>query len=289
MDLYNPWNPQLDSYDIFHCFAVMPGVLEMCDYAKKRGLKLVISPNLWVTKKTKDNYPFNYIWNLLSLADKVVVNSDVEGHQLSDIFSFDVNKFWTVYNGVENDFLAGVNPDFFREKFSQRREYVLNVANIEPRKNQLRFIEAIKNYPELDFVVIGHVRDHEYAQACLQAANGQVRILEPMIYGSRMLRSAYAGCRFFAMPSLLETPSIAALEAAATGACILITAEGSAREYFDSSVTYVDPESIDSMRQGIAVALHANNEGSAWVVRHQFMWEQSVDSLVNCYQHLLES
>src|SRR5690606_6462794 len=96
--------------------------------------------------------------------------------------------------------------------------FVLNVANVEPRKNQLQFLEVLREErPDLTCVVVGGIRDHAYAQACRDIAGDQLKIIDPLPYVSPFLRSALHGCEFFAMPSTLETPSIAAIEAAVTG------------------------------------------------------------------------
>ena len=286
-DLYDMWNPALDDYQIFHAFSVMPGVIEMSDYAKRRGLKLVVSTNLWMTQSTKQDYPFKQIWNLLQLADKVIVNSDTEGNVLSDVFSMDRGKFHTVYNAAEPDFTIPCHPQKFRDTFGIDSPYVLNVANIEPRKNQLRFIEILREErPDLMIVIAGKIRDFAYGNACIEAGGDKLRIIGSVPYASEMLRSAMNGCAFFAMPSLLETPSIAAIEASAMGAKILLTEVGSTREYFGDSVTYVNPTSTESMRTAIRSIETASNAGSVWAAHTRFIWPMVMPDLVRCYQSL---
>ncbi|WP_229511953.1 glycosyltransferase [Paraburkholderia terrae] len=287
-DLYDMWKPSLDEYQIFHVFSVMPGIIEMCDYAKKRGLKLVVNPNLWVTRETKDNYPFSGIWNILELADRVIVNSGMEGNTLSDVFGIAHEKFHTVLNGAEADFLVAADPNVFRKAHGIDGPFVLNVANIEPRKNQLEFIRALRDErPDLQLVIAGTARDEQYARACIEAGGDRLRIVGMLPYASEMLRSAMTGCEFFAMPSLLETPSIAAIEAAALGAKVLLTQVGSTTEYFGDSVTWVDPKSSDSLRAGIAAAMASTPDKSIWAARHRLLWPQVMPEIVRCYRSLL--
>lgn len=286
VDLFDQWNPKFKEYDIFHYFSVQPGSIHFCNYIKAQGLKLVISPNLWITQETKNNYPFQEIWNLFQIADRVVVNSDLEGNQMSDVFSMSREKFVTVYNGFEESYIYSYDPGLYRNKYGLYRPYILNIANLEPRKNQLAFLEAMKSFPEMDFVVAGYIRDQEYAQACTDFADGQLKIVGPFQYNSDMLRSIITGCELFAMPSLLETPSIAALEAASSGKKILITKVGSTKEYFSNTVTYVDPHSIESMVNGISDALQKDPDFSRWLVQSRFMWSKCMPSLIKCYKEL---
>jgi glycosyltransferase involved in cell wall biosynthesis len=285
--LYDPWRPQLEGCDIFHFFSVQPGSIHFCNYIKSKGIKLVISPNLWITHETKSQYPFKEIWNLFEVADRVVVNSNMEGNYMSDVFSMPREKFVTVYNGVEAEFLIEESSDRFRQKFNIQKSYVLTVANVEPRKNMETFLQAMHNFPQFDYVVIGNIRDEGYAEKCRKIGGNRLHIVGPMPYNSSLLRSAIAGCEFFAMPSILETPSIAALEAACAGAKILVTEGGSTREYFGGSVIYVDPFSIDSMADGIRKVQQWTNEHSQWVVRDRYMWPKCITALEKVYNDLL--
>lgn len=282
--LFDMWEPRLADASIFHCFSAMPGVVELCGYAKRKGLRLVVSPNLWVTRETKQEYAANTIWNLFELADAIIVNSVMELNRLSDVFGIAESKFHVVYNAAEADFLLSEDRSPFVQCFGIERPFVLNVANIEPRKNQLRFLEVLRRQrPDLDLVVIGGVRDQGYFEACRRVGGDHLRVVGPLPYASPLLRSALCGCEFFAMPSTLETPSIAAIEAAAIGARVLLTDQGSTTEYFGDSVTYVSPDSEESLAAGISAAIAAETERSVWVARHHYLWPKVIPALVSIY------
>lgn len=286
--LYDMWNPQFKDASIFHLFSTMPSTVEIADYAKRQGLKLVVSPNLWVTKETKSQYQENTIWNLFELADAIIANSNAELNVLSDTFGFPPEKFHVVYNAADTDFLLQEDSSIFRNTYNIEGPYVLNVANIETRKNQLRFLKVLRQErPDLSLVIAGNMRDPQYAEACREAGGDKLVVVGQLPYASPMLRSALCGCEFFAMPSLIETPSIAAIEAAAIGAKILLTDQGSTTEYFGQSVTYVNPELESSLAAGIKATAQATNENSTWVARHDYLWPRVIPSLVNVYESLL--
>lgn len=286
--LFDMWNPCFKDSSIFHCFSVMPSTLELCEYSKKSGLKLVISPNLWITPETKHQYPFDYIWAIFELADLIIVNSNMELLTLSTTFGFPESKFYVVYNAAEVEFILPEHPDIFKELYSIYNPFVLNIANIEKRKNQLLFIQALtRARPDLDLVIIGGIRDKNYANECIEAGGKKLIIVDQIPYSSPVLRSALSGCEFFAMPSLLETPSIAAIEAAAIGARVLLTDQGSTKEYFGDSVIYVDPTSIKSLESGILGINNCNPEKSIWVARSKHLWPKVIPSLVTAYNALL--
>jgi len=284
---YDMWNPSFDRNEIFHVFSVMPGVIEMCDYVKRRGLKLVVSPNLWVTHETRENYSRD-VCNILKLADRVIVNSNMEGDALSDVYGVAREKFHTVFNGSETVFIDSADARIFRNRFAIDGPYVLNVANVEPRKRQLEFVRVLRQErPDLKLVIVGGIRDKSYASACLAEGKENLSMVGTLPYASEMLRSALAGCEYFAMPSLLETPSLAAIEAATAGVKILLTSGGSTVEYFGRSVTWLDPESPDSIRAGIAAVESATPEHSTWLARDRLLWPKVVRELVNVYKALV--
>lgn len=284
--LYNPWEEVPQGHDIFHFFSAMPGSFQLCEYMKKKGLQLYITPNLWVTEATKWNYPHDEIKRLLHLADKVIVNSKLEGEALSAVYELPLELFHVVYNGVEPSFFTKGDASLFRQHFNLGDiRYLLNVANVEERKNQLTFLKALKKSPDLTLVVLGNARDETYLRQCEEEGGSQFIYAGSVEYGSAMLRSALAGAEGFVMPSTLETPSIAALEAAASGCKILITQVGSTREYFQDDAIYIAPDDINSMERAIS-ALSERQASTAFCqrIQQQFSWASSVAELIRAYE-----
>jgi hypothetical protein len=253
---------------------------------RSEGIPLIVSPNLWITDETKDKYPYQEIEAQLISADRIICNSNLECETLSEVFNINRSKFSTVYNGINESFLEFVDPVIFRVKYNINEKYVLNVANIEKRKNQLKFLEALKNFPHLKLVVIGHVRDPEYLQKCQEFGGEQFCYLGSLEHDSIELKSAYSGCEFFALPSLLETPGLAALEAAGAGAKVLITSEGSTKEYFKNFATYIDPNDQESISTGISsVLLAPKNNNLRNHIADRFTWKEVIKDLVKIYQN----
>jgi glycosyltransferase involved in cell wall biosynthesis len=112
----------------------------------------------------------------------------------------------------------------------------------------------MRRHPELTLVLAGEIRDPRYWAEVQQAAGGQLVHVGAIPHHSPLLRSAYAACEVFVLPSLFETPGLAALEAAGQGARIAMTREGSTTEYFGDTVHYLNPASVDSIAEAIAAA-----------------------------------
>lgn len=284
IEFFDQWEPKLSTYDIAHFFSAMSGSVYFCDHIKKMGLPLIVSPNLWITEDTKDQYPHEEIRRIFVMADFIVVNSLVEGDLLAVTFEIPRQKFITVYNGIESFFLDKVDSSIFLNHYGIKGKFVLNIGNIEPRKNQLKLIKAMKFFPELKIVLIGHQRDPDYAKKCFQEAGEQLVYIGTIPNHSHLLRSAYAGCECMALPSIAETPGLVALEAGACGAKILITSAGSAREYFSDYATYVNPDSIDDIKYGIEKILRQGKSNElARLIGSKYLWSNVVLALHHLY------
>jgi glycosyltransferase involved in cell wall biosynthesis len=105
---------------------------------------------------------------------------------------------------------------------------------------------------------------------------------------SPMLASAYAACDTFVLPSLFETPGIAALEAGLAGAKVVITPHGGTTEYFGDDAVYVDPVSIASIRDGIRAALaRPRGEQLRTRIRARYLWSHVASLTKSVYERVL--
>jgi glycosyltransferase involved in cell wall biosynthesis len=285
--LLDPWNPRFLEHDVVHFFSTVGGSWHLCAFVKQLGLPLVVSASLWVTPETAADYPLKEISDQLALADRVVVNSDLEAEALAPLVGLPRERFATVYNGVDERFFTPADPALARRESNLgERPFVLCVGNIEPRKNQLRLAQAMKTLPDHRLVLIGHVRDPAYADAVRAEVGTQVLHLGAVPHASELLASAYAACTCFALPSLLETPGLAALEAGAQGAPVVITPVGSTREYFGDLATYADPESPEAIAEAIRTAISSRRDNKLSTALRRFTWDRCVGDLVSVYESL---
>ena len=286
--LFDLWNPRFDEHDVVHFFSCVGGSVHFCDFVKRLGKPLVITSSLWITEETQHLYPIDEIRAQLALADRVITNSEMESDTLSRVLKLDRNRFASVYNGVDAVFLDKPDPALFRQRFNVDGQFVLNVGNIEPRKNQLRLAQAMNALPDHELILIGHVRDPAYFQQVMEAAPaGRVKYLGPIDHHDQLLRSAYRACDLFCLPSTLETPGLAALEAASQGCSLVITEEGSTREYFGDAAAYVSPLDIDSIRAGLLRATGAQKglcRPDADAISQRFAWREVVSKLKQVYE-----
>lgn len=291
VELYNQWSALSNNNDLLHFFSVMPGSLGFLDYIKSRlNIPIVISPNFWVDiEGWKESGTYEEIKSILWIVDKIIVNSHIEEEYLVRNMQIDSSHIGIVHNMYNDLFLDRVSSNFFKDKYAIDSKFILNVANIEPRKNQLAFLNALKDFPEYKLITIGSIRENWYYDACKEVAGDQFIHIGRLKNDDPLLRSAYAGCEFFAMPSLIETPSISALEAAVSGTKILITELGSTKEYFNDLVEYVNPYDIDMMKNSIKniIDLEITNKLSEHISLY-YSSTKVMDELLNVYKSVIK-
>jgi glycosyltransferase involved in cell wall biosynthesis len=94
-----------------------------------------------------------------------------------------------VPNGIRPERFLNADAALFEQQY-RLRDFVLCAARIEPNKNQLMLIWALRD-TGLPLVLAGKESDAEYAALCRRWAGGQVHFLGELT--PQMLASAYAG------------------------------------------------------------------------------------------------
>ncbi|MAV63873.1 MAG: hypothetical protein CMG00_01625 [Candidatus Marinimicrobia bacterium] len=288
---FNQWDPEINS-DIYHFFSCMGGSLDFCNYLKNLGKKLVVSASLWITADKVNEYNIDQIRLQLLIADLIIVNSKKEIIQLSKVLNINQEKFRVVYNGFESNLLTK-REDSYRESSLIPKEwknnYVLCLANIERRKNQKILLEACK-LNNLKLILAGHIRESDYFESLDLDNNQFVKYIGYVENSSEEFIDLFKNSKCFVLPSTLETPGLAALEAAALKTPLIITKEGSAEEYFGDIKTYYDGKKGDVQELSSLLKKILNNPSDGIVSKNQikkFTWERCSNSQINIYEELI--
>jgi glycosyltransferase involved in cell wall biosynthesis len=180
------------------------------------------------------------------------------------------------------------DPSRFRRQPSSRdRSGVLCVGRIEPRKNQLRLIEALRG-TSVQVTIVGddHPDHRAYADNVRSAAGTHVRIIGHVSESD--LVSLYQRARVHALPSEFETTGLVSLEAALCGCSIVTTSVGYAREYFRDFAWYCDPYDTASIRRAVLDALPAAEQpGLRQRILENYTWEHAAAATAAAYHDLV--
>ncbi len=272
VDFISPWQTSLE-VDLVHIFTASPETLGILKKCSEQGIKTALSPVFFSTKTGKDlslalklektaskfgagiSSEYGIKAQACEIADIILPNTQAEADLIIKGFGISPEKVSVIPNGVEERF-KNSNPDLFIEKYGLR-DFVLFAGQAgAPRKNVIKLLEVAAEISD-PIVIIGSFYDDEYGEKCrsLAHASTHVSLIETLEHNSELLASAYAACHTFVLPSLFETPGIAAMEAALAGANIVITELGGTKEYFNNWAEYVDPKSSVSILGAIQNSL----------------------------------
>lgn len=268
VEFVSPWQDRLD-VDLVHIFVAGPDTLGILTRCSELGIKTVLSPVFFSSRSSSTiakalsgerliakigsgiRSDFGIKAQACRIADVVLPNTTAEVELIVNGLGIAQAKVQVVPNGVETRF-AEATPNEFIEKYGIK-DFVLCVGQVgAPRKNLRKLMEAAPDV-KAQIVVIGSLFDDEYGNTCKKLAqkSGNVLFIETLDHEDSLLESAYAACQTFVLPSLFETPGIAAMEAALAGAHISITERGGTKDYFKDHAEYLSPDSSDSVAEAI--------------------------------------
>jgi glycosyltransferase involved in cell wall biosynthesis len=303
---FDPWTPfRPEPGDLVHLFAANIGTYHIAREFRALGIPVVVSPITYTSysagfvrrvlaasrllQKAGPGLWSDYALcaDICAWAARVVPNTQAEANLITQGYGIPAAKVRVVPNGVDERFGSG-DPDLFRKKYGLDK-FILNVGHIgHARKNVLKLIRALGaiDHPA---VIIGRIIAGPYGEACVREAArfNNIRLIDGLGNDSAMLASAYAACEVFALPSLFETPGIAALEAGLAGAKIVITPHGGTREYFGDMATYVEPGDEGSIRDGIRRALDARKDPRLQKhIAGHYLWKHVAGKTREVYKEL---
>lgn len=164
------------------------------------------------------------------------------------------------------------------------RTGVLCVGRIEPRKNQLALIRALRD-TEIPLTLVGKPGPTAgaYARQCRKEGGDRVRFLEGLTPDE--IAETYREARVHALVSWYETPGLASLEAALCGCSLVATEGGCTVEYLGQHARYCQPENPASIRRAVLEALEEAPSNSLRERIHtEFSWEQAARKTLDAYQ-----
>lgn len=269
--------------DLLHIFSVFKSVELFVDWAGTIGLPYVVSPIHW--PDDTDDVERNRIRYILLRAARILPNSFAEMDILSSRLSIpNRDRFCRVVNGVNHGLFMNVkrNPDTIDKKT------VLVVANVDRRKNLARLAVACGQLG-MRLEILGGVRDRAYFEELLRSANCEIDYLGPFENASEVHLEALSRATVFALPSLYETPGIAAIEAGSAGVPVVVTSVGAAREYFGDGAWYCDPDSITSIASAISMARKTSvMNDSIREIYWSYNWRRAASETLLAYEAALK-
>jgi glycosyltransferase involved in cell wall biosynthesis len=178
----------------------------------------------------------------------------------------------------------------FRRKYRIAEPYIVEVARIESKKNQLAVIEALWDDP-VDLVFVGQESPYfesDYAARCRAAGERRGRTHFLGWLPKVELPLVYAASAAHILPSWNELPGLASLEAGACGANVISTKYSPMAEILGPAAFIVDPYDRASIRAASRAALRRPApEGLRERLLREFNWREAARVNLSLYETVL--
>ena len=240
-------------------------------------------------------YKIKYLHSC-KVATRIIAVSNQTKEDLIELAGIPEEKIEVVYQGCHPQFLKIVSEEqkqSFREAHQLPKEYLLNVAAMEPRKNQLRILEALAK-GQIDFPLVLAGRQTEYLDELRQYVEKQhlqnkVFFLPDLSFND--LPALYQGASLFVFPSQYEGFGIPIVEALQSGVPVIASKGGCMEESGGPDSCYVDPEDPEELAEQIKRLLsdpeirgQMLRQGKTYAQR--FNDEHISNSIMNIYKSL---
>lgn len=274
-DLYGAYSRNLDCYDLVIHFSLNPNGLSLVKEMKQYGKKIILWPNFWAADTVDTNGTiFGEFYNL---ADKILFKSQTEIDHLNSICSIPIDKIVLIPTIVDECFEKRIDEPLFSTLYGIKN-YGIWFGVIEPHKNQLTAIKALR---ELDctMVFVGAHRNDDYYNECIKEASDKMHFIESLPYRSDITLSALQHADFY-LEIPFEPSGISALSAGIAGCQMILSDDQWNHEHFDDSVIFVDSHSVESVQQGVKCALSTPEQSHVALSLEKYLYTNSTQYLI---------
>lgn len=284
---YDMWRPQLEDAQLVHHFSVREDSGLFFKFVKSQNIPLIVSPNIWLEDLGRGEY-IEMLSNNLRLADLVIFNSHEEARRMGKVLNIPKCRTKVVHLGVDKAFSNPVEKGLSSKILGIEEPFFLSVSSIHPKKNIIQLIKAIQNFKHYKLLIFGEIRDASYAEECFSLGGDQLVYAGKIPYRSSLMASAYRDCELFISTSNYESPSLSSLEAATSGAKVLITKQGSSQEYLGGFASYFSPSDLNEIVECIGRTIKEKWDGQSQAnhMKKNFSMEENCYKLSEIYKNL---
>lgn len=191
------------------------------------------------------------------IADKVVAISEQTKHDLIELAGIDATKIQVIYQGCNPIFHHKCSADEKRDvrvKYNLPKHFILNVAAIEKRKNQLTILKSLVSN-NIDFPIVFIGKETDYAKtlrAFIEKNKLQSRVFLLHNVDFKDFPAIYQSASLFIYPSTSEGFGIPIIEALQSGIPVIASNEACLMESGGPGSRYVSP--TDEADLGYAIS-----------------------------------
>lgn len=184
-------------------------------------------------------------------ADKIVAISQQTKKDIVDFFQIEEKKIDVIYQDCDVQFHQEIGIEQQKEvqkKYDLYDEFVVSVGTIEPRKNQLQILKALRN-EDIPVVLVGRKTPYQDDLQKFVDENGmqnRVKFINGVKFSE--LPAIFELAKVFAYPSIFEGFGIPIIEAQNQGTAVVTSTGSCFAETGGEAALYANPNSIDELK-----------------------------------------
>lgn len=228
---------------------------------------------------------------VLEMSNMVLVQTVKEAEDLKRTFDVEI-KWEKVLNGVGRAYIEATEFD----KVFKFDNYIICVGRVEPRKNQISIIEAVKRLREetsldLHLVLVGQmsvIKHFEYNQLIKKCFKKYDWVHHVNSVPYKELPSYYHYAKVCVSASWFETTGLTSLEALYCGTNAVASGLR-AKEYLGGYASFCLPDDIESIKKAIKKEYFAPRPVIDERTRQEYTWENAAKRTLEVYKKVLET
>ena len=255
-----------------------------------------------VSKKTMQMLDYN-LTKSFERADHIITISEFSKSEIIKYMKFPEAKISVMPCGVDltiyNNNYSSDSINEVKERYLIKKDYILYLGTIEPRKNIERLVEAyallkksISNPPKL---VIAGKKGWMYSTIFNKVEERYLQndVIFTDYVDAKDVPVLIQGAMCFVFPSVYEGFGLPPLEAMACGTPVIVSNKASIPEVVGDAGYYIDPYSIYDIKDAIEklisnAQLREDLKQKGLYQAKKFTWKSSMEKLIMIYEALLE-
>lgn len=257
--------------------------------------------------KKRDLYQLKY-WTWLSAMQtkKIITISEYSKKDICEVYKLPKDKVVVTYLGYDRERFhskIGYQTSQIKNvkgKYKIKRDYLLFLGTLQPKKNLLRLIQAFieLNNPNIQLVVAGMINEGRggWMNETIQEKIKNQRLVDNIVLTGYIpddeVPYLMAGARAYVLPSLYEGFGIPPIEAMAVGTPVVVSKVASLPEICGKAALYIEnPYEISSIKNALekVISLTGNEKkkktdfGLHWVTRYN--WEKTAEKTLEILEN----
>lgn len=237
--------------------------------------------NIELRKILFNNY-FNMQKEIIRRSDYFLPNSSLEMQAIEKKFGIKADNYNVVVNAIDASNINLIEED----KFNEYKDCVLCIGRIEPRKNQLNLVKALKD-TDYKLVIVGKPAPNhmKYYELVKKNANSSTIFLDYL--PNDKIYHLCSSAKVHILPSWYETPGLVSLEAGVCGCNVVVSNRGTTMDYFKDMAFYCEPNDLNSILNSVNKAYNRkkNNKLKNYILEN-YTWEKAAFQTLKGYKEI---